>query len=135
MTPHAIRIDASLPEPVWSQIEDGVRRLVATRVLEPGASIPSVRELARELRVNPATVSRAYQSLVTQGVLEVRRGDGTFVADAPPTIRHAERERLLREAATRYASVALTLGVAREEATREVAAVWGAMAGGKGKSA
>ncbi len=56
-----LRIDPALPVPLWSQIEDGLRRRIATGALAPGAAMPSVRELAAELRINPATVVRAYQ--------------------------------------------------------------------------
>jgi len=76
-----LHVDPSSPEPIWCQIEAGVRRLVISRALAPGAPLPSVRDLARELRVNPATVARAYQRLTESGLVEVRRGDGTYVAD------------------------------------------------------
>jgi GntR family transcriptional regulator len=119
-----LRIDPSDPTPIWSQIEEGVRRLVASRALEPGHVVPSVRDLARELRINPATVARAYQRLTDAGVLTVRRGDGTYVADAPPAMSRAERTRILREAAGRYANLASTLGVAREDAEDALRASW-----------
>ena len=70
--------------------------------LAPGAAVPSVRDLARELKVNPMTVSKAYQRLSEAGVFEVKRGEGTFVAQAPPVMRRAETTRTLREAAGRY---------------------------------
>jgi GntR family transcriptional regulator len=54
-----LRIDPSDATPIWSQIEEGLRRLVASGALGPGAVVPSVRDLARELRVNPATVAKA----------------------------------------------------------------------------
>ena len=77
-----------------------------------------MRDLARELRINPATVAKAYQRLTEAGVLTVRRGDGTYVADKPPAMSKAERARLLREAAVRYASLAATLGVTRRGGRR-----------------
>jgi len=119
-----LRIDPKDPAPIWSQIEEGVRRLVASGALAPGAAIPSVRDLARELNVNPATVARAYQRLTEAGVLEVRRGDGTYVAEAPPPMSRTERSRILRDAATRYASLAATLGADEDEAGKALAAVW-----------
>ena len=119
-----IRIDPSDPTPIWSQIEEGLRRLVASGGLAPGAAVPSVRDLASELRINPATVARAYQRLTEAGVLTVRRGDGTYVADKPPSMSKAERARLLREAAVRYASLATTLGVSVDDATEAVEAAW-----------
>ena len=119
-----IRIDPSDPTPIWSQIEEGVRRLVASGSLAPGAAVPSVRDLASELRINPATVARAYQRLTEAGVLTVRRGEGTYVSDKPPSMSRAERARILREAAIRYASLAATLGVSREEAADAVEAAF-----------
>lgn len=119
-----LRIDPSDAAPIWSQIEEGLRRLVASGALAPGAAVPSVRDLARELRVNPATVAKAYQRLSEAGVLAVRRGDGTYVADAPPAMSRAERSKILREAATRYASLAATLGVGETEAAGAFADAW-----------
>ena len=127
-----LKVDARDALPVWKQIEDGVRRLVGSGTLRRGAVVPSVRDLARDLRVNPMTVSKAYQRLAEEGVLEVRRGEGTFVASVPPQLSRAERTRTLRDAASRYVGVASTLGVSRDEATREVAASWGAPARGGG---
>jgi len=108
------------PTPIWRQIEDGVRRLVASGALAPGAPVPSVRELARDLVVNPATVQKAYQTLADAGVLVVRRGEGTFVADRPPSLGRGELGRILREAAERYAGVATTAGATRAEALEAV---------------
>ena len=119
-----LRIDPSSATPIWSQIEDGLRRLVASGALKPGAAVPSVRDLAKDLRINPATVAKAYQRLTDAGVLTVRRGDGTYVADAPPAMSRAERARILREAAGRFADLASTLGVAREEADDALRAAW-----------
>ncbi len=119
-----LRIDPKDASPIWSQIEEGVRRLVASGALEPGAPVPSVRDLARELNVNPATVAKAYQRLSESGLLVVRRGDGTYVADAPPAMSRTERARILRDAATRYAALAATLGVTEEDAAGALAAAW-----------
>lgn len=127
MTPAAaprIRVNPSLPVPIWSQIEDGVRHLVASGALPPGAALPSVRDLAREQRINPNTVAKAYQRLVEAGVLESRRGEGTFVAERPPALPAAERTRLLKDGATRFASLAVTLGASRSEAAAVLAVEW-----------
>ncbi|HVR11246.1 MAG TPA: GntR family transcriptional regulator, partial [Thermoanaerobaculia bacterium] len=118
------RIDASDPRPIWRQIEESVRNLVASGALPPSASVPSVRELARGLAVNPATVAKAYQRLADAGVLAVRRGDGTFVAAAPPAITGEQRGERLRTEALRYASFAATLGASLEEAAAALAATW-----------
>jgi DNA-binding transcriptional regulator YhcF (GntR family) len=119
-----IRLNAALPTPLWSQIEDGVRHLVASGALAPGAALPSVRDLARSERINPNTVAKAYQRLVDAGVLESRRGEGTFVAERPPAMPAAERARALREGAVRYASLAVNLGATRGEAASVLAETW-----------
>ena len=122
-----LRIDSASSVPIWAQIEEGVRRLIATGSLVPGAGIPSVRELARELRVNPATVSKAYQRLSAAGVLVVRRGEGTYVSAEPPRIGTAERRRAVRDGAVSLAALAATLGTSREELLKTVAEVWDEM--------
>lgn len=111
-----IAIDPRDPLPLWRQLEEGVRNLVASGALAPGAAVPSVREMARDLAVNPATIAKAYQRLSDAGVLEVRRGEGTFVADGAPTLPRAERRRRLQQAARSYAAHAATLGLGVEEA-------------------
>ncbi len=115
-----LAIDPADAIPIWKQIEDGVRRLVVAGALTPGMAVPSVRELARDLRVNPATVSKAYQRLTDSGVLEVRRGEGTFVAARPAGSVSAERRELLADEARRYAESAAAIGATRDEAEAAV---------------
>ena len=112
------------PRPIWSQIEEGMRRLLASGVLAPGDPAPSVRDLSTELRINPATVSKAYQTLVGAGLLEVRRGEGTFVAAAPPSMRKSEQARLVRNAAMTFASFSITHGADRQVAHEAVDSAW-----------
>jgi GntR family transcriptional regulator len=117
-----LQIDPADAVPIWKQIEEGVHRLVATGALAPGTAAPSVRDLARELRINPATVAKAYQRLVEAGVLTVRRGEGTFVAQDLPDVSRSEKARTLKEAAFRYAGAAVTVGANREETLKQAAA-------------
>ncbi len=125
----SLHVDPSDSTPIWSQIEEGLRRLVASGALAPGAPVPSVRDLARELSINPATVAKAYQRLAEGGVLSVRRGDGTYVADSPPSMGREKRHRALREGALRYASLAATLGAAPPESAEELKAAWKLLSG------
>lgn len=123
--PSLFRIDPRDARPIWNQIEEGVRHLVARGALEPGASVPSVRDLAKELQINPATVSKAYQRLTDAGVLTVRRGEGTFVSEALPDLSDDRRSRRrLEEEAARYASLAVTLGASRVEAEEAFDTAW-----------
>jgi GntR family transcriptional regulator len=119
-----LRIDPRDAVPIWKQIEDSLRRMVGAGALAPGAAVPSVRDLARDLGVNPATVSKAYQRLCDAFVLEVRRGAGTFVSGSPPPLLRGERTRELKEAASRYVGVAATIGADLDEAVDHVRGVW-----------
>jgi GntR family transcriptional regulator len=113
-------INPSEAAPIWRQIEEGMRRMITLGTLGPGASVPSVRELAQQLRVNPNTVARAYQRLTDSGVFSVRRGEGTFVAETQPQLKKSEKSETLRDAATRYAGTALAVGASLEEASTEL---------------
>ena len=81
MTNSLFSIVTGSPEPIYRQLVDQVRRLVAGGQLAPGAALPSVREVAQQLTVNPMTVSKAYGLLELEGVLDRRRGVGMVVAE------------------------------------------------------
>ena len=115
-----LSVDPSDAVPLWKQIEENVRRLVASGALKAASAMPSVRDLARDLSINPATVTKGYQRLVDAGILVVKRGEGTFVAQKPPSLPRGEREKELEGGAMRYASLAVTLGAANEEAVEQV---------------
>lgn len=116
----ALSVDPSDAVPLWKQIEENVRRLVASGALRTGAALPSVRDLARDLSINPATVAKGYQRLVDAGILVVKRGEGTFVSEKPPSLPRGEREKELQNGALSYASLAVTLGVSNEDAVERV---------------
>lgn len=119
-----LRIDPRDARPIWRQIEEGVHHLVARGFWTAGAAVPSVRDLARDLQVNPATISKAYQRLTDAGVLTVKRGEGTFVAETPPSSSDSRRNGRLREEALRYASLAVTMGASLEEALANFESAW-----------
>jgi GntR family transcriptional regulator len=113
-------IDIKDAAPIWRQIEEGMRRMIAIGTLSPGDPVPSVRDLARTLQVNPNTVARAYLRLTDTGIFTVRRGEGTYVADQPAQLRKSERAGTLRDASMRYARAAMSVGASIEEAVGEV---------------
>lgn len=92
--------------------------------------MPSVRDLARDLQVNPATVSKAYQRLTDAGVLAVKRGEGTYVSETPPDLSSRERGKRLLQGAVRYASLAVTLGAGREETRGTLDDAWSSLGAG-----
>lgn len=75
-----LRIDPGDSAPIYEQIARQIQFAVASGTLPPGAMVPSVRELARQLAVNPNTVARAYRELQQQGILDPQRGMGLVVA-------------------------------------------------------
>ena len=75
------QLSTGTPEPIYAQIVRQVRAALAGGTLKPGARLPSVRALARELLVNPNTVQKAYAALERDGLVHSRRGAGTFVAE------------------------------------------------------
>ncbi|MBX7119874.1 MAG: GntR family transcriptional regulator [Gemmatimonadaceae bacterium] len=85
------RIDPRSPTPLYAQIADRIRLAVASGELPPGEPLPSVRALAAQLRVNPATVVQAYRDLEREKLVEMRQGSGTFIADLPADTRARER--------------------------------------------
>ncbi len=119
-----LHIDPSDSVPIWKQIEEGVLHLIATGTLGPNDPVDSVRELARKLRVNPLTVSKAYRRLADRGVLTVRRGEGTFVSSQPPKLAEKERQEKLQEAALRYAGQAKNLSADEEEILSAARRAW-----------
>jgi len=96
-----LRIDAASAVPIYAQVIEQIRTLVALRALRPGDQLPSVRELATSLRINRNTAAKAYQFLESSGVLETRAGQGTFVADNVTPWSEEERQRRLESSLER----------------------------------
>ncbi|MFI5402373.1 MAG: GntR family transcriptional regulator [Planctomycetota bacterium] len=113
-----LRVDPSGGEPVFQQIVDHVKREIATGRLKPEDRLPSVRDLAKELVINPNTIARAYQVLEAEGVTYSRRGTGTFIAERKAVMKGDERRRRFREAIEMALADAFHLGVSEEEARR-----------------
>ncbi len=113
---HFVSISTGSPEPIYRQLVEQVKRRVAAGQMRAGDEIPSVRELAQALAVNPMTISKAYSMLEAEGVLERRRGLSMVVAAqhrrAQPA---ASRIELLRPALERAAREARQLQLPRAE--------------------
>ena len=104
--------------PIYEQVKAGFRNLIVTGALAPGEKLPSVRELAVELAINPNTIQRAYKELEQEGVICSVPGKGSFVSDGDGAIRARRDEYFLRfdEAARELRS----LGVSAEELRRRI---------------
>src|SRR5436190_22301588 len=104
-------VDSTSPTPIYAQLDRSIRAAIATGALGNGAQLPTVRQLAVDLAVNANTVARVYAQLERDGVLETRRGVGTFVRESPsPQAARAHRERELRELIRRFVGDAAMLG-------------------------
>ena len=105
-------IDAKHPTPLYAQLERAIRFAIATDKLRIGEQLPTVRQLAVELRINANTVAKVYAELLRAGVLEARRGVGTFVSAAPEeaSFGRRDREKQLRELADHFIAETGTRG-------------------------
>jgi GntR family transcriptional regulator len=110
-------IDASDPLPLYAQLERAIRAAIATGRLRRGDKLPTVRQLAVDLRINANTVAKVYAELERAGVLETQRGVGTFVQEvAGVAASRPERERQLVALVDRFLGEAATLGFSADEA-------------------
>ena len=106
-----VSIDPRDPTPIYAQLERGLRAAIATSRLQPGDQLPTVRQFAVDLQVNANTVARVYAELERAGVIETKRGVGSFIS-ATPAQAHPprEHERRLRAFATRMLADAEAVG-------------------------
>jgi len=111
-----LSIDSRDPTPLYAQVERGLRAAIATGRVRPGDQLPTVRQLAVDLSVNANTIARVYAELERQGVLETRRGVGTFVAvSAGRAVPAREHRRLLAGFLTRVLADAAEAGFTMDE--------------------
>ena len=117
-------IDPRSPTPLYAQIADRIRLAVASGELRQGDGLPSVRALASQLRVNPATVVQAYRDLERARIVEMRQGSGTYVADVALETRTKERsnaaQRFVRQMLTEAARQGLSPADLRLALEREL---------------
>ena len=105
-----IQLDIKSGVPFYRQIIDQVKSAIATGRLEPGNRLPTVRQLAVDLSVNPNTVSRAYTELELTGLVETHMGTGTFVGQKKVEQDEVERRRILDEICQEFLSRASSHG-------------------------
>src|SRR4030095_7836837 len=114
-----VTIDARDKTPIYAQLERGLRAAMATSRLKPGDQLPTVRQLAVELRINANTVARVYADLERSGAIETRRGVGSFLAaNAEQARPPKEHEKRLRAFVTRVLSEAGANGFTVEEVVK-----------------
>ena len=114
------RLDPRLPTPLYAQISDRVRVAVAAGELAVGDALPSVRVLAAKLRVNPATVVQAYRDLEQEGIVEMRQGAGSFIAEVAAERRARSRATIARKLARDVLAEAARQGLSADELRRAI---------------
>ena len=108
-------LDLHTGVPVYRQLIDQVRAGIASGALSAGDQLPTVRQLAVDLAINPNTVMRAYRELELGGLLETHQGTGTFISDRKPEQQSAERERQLVQMVAEFAARAGAAGFTLED--------------------
>ena len=108
-------LDTKSGVPYYRQIIEQVKYGISRAELQPGDRLPTVRQLAVDLSVNPNTVIRAYREMEIEGVLETQQGSGTFVGTRGPEIDEVERQRMLDQVLTELLARASSYGFTLEE--------------------
>jgi GntR family transcriptional regulator len=116
-------LDPRRDTPLYQQLVQNVKAAVAKELLAEGDRLPSVRELASMIGVNPNTIAKSYRELEREGIIETRRGRGTFVAVQPITTSMEEKKRMLTEKLTPILVEAHYLDIDEEEMIRFVDAI------------
>jgi len=110
-------IDTNHPTPLYAQLERSIRFAIATGKLRIGEQLPTVRQLAVDLRINANTVAKVYAELERAGIVETRRGVGTFVNARPAeaSLSRRDREKQLRELADHFIGETGTRGFSLDD--------------------
>lgn len=120
-----IRIDKSARIPIHDQIKDQIIGLIHARQIQAGDQLPTIRALSIELAVNFNTVAHAYHELDAEGIIETRRGEGTFVASTPDEAEmQILRQKTLEKLVRGLLSEARRLGYTTAEVQQALAGHW-----------
>jgi GntR family transcriptional regulator len=111
-----LQIDHHSGQPIYRQVIDQIRRQVVAGQLREGEQLPSVRDLAAQLRVNPMTISKAYSLLEMEGLLERRRGVGLFVVSLRQDQAGRTKADMLEETLTKAVVTAIQLDIPEDQA-------------------
>lgn len=112
------QIDPHSGVPVYRQIMDQIKYYAAAGTLRPGSQLPSIRELAESLRVNPTTIVKAYSELQHSQIIEMIHGKGAFLSASAARLSDRERDKALRRLARQLAVEAAQMGASPTQAIR-----------------
>jgi|SRR6185312_10435501 len=120
MNEPGFRLDLRSGVPVYRQIIDQVLAGIASGALVPGDQLPTVRQLAVDLSINPNTVIRAYREMEIRGMLDTQQGSGTFISNRKVKVDGAERQRRLHQLAAEFVARAGEAGFTLRELFEEL---------------
>lgn len=118
--PFSFRLDADSGVPVYRQLIDQVAGAIASGSLIAGNQLPTVRQVAVDLAINPNTVMRAYRELEIRGILETQQGTGTFISSQKPKRPDADRQRQLTQLVSDFLARAGAAGFTVEELLEQI---------------
>lgn len=113
-----VRLDFKTGKPIYRQIMDGVKLVIVSEELSSEEKLPSVRGFAKQLRVNPATVAKAYNLLQQEGFIVLRQGQGAFVASPNNNLTKSEKNLRISQDIRDVCVKGIHLGVSRQELTK-----------------
>jgi GntR family transcriptional regulator len=119
-----VSVDHKSSTPLYVQLKEQLHLAVATGVLRPGDQLPTVRDLAVRLRVNPNTIARVYRELQAEGLFVSRQGSGTFVAEGAESVGQAEGRRILRQRLAEVGALAHGLDITAAELCQLAGEAW-----------
>ena len=109
-----MKIDFDASKPIYEQVIDGIKKQIARGEIEPGDKLPSQREMAKEIQVNPNTIQRAYREMELLDLVETKRGRGTFIKDDDKVIKEIN-EQMAHAAVKRFIDEMISIGFKKEE--------------------
>lgn len=110
-----ITINESSPIPIYQQITDGMRCEILAGVFGPDSRLPSIRELAVGLKVNPNTIARAYQDLANEGVIYFKRGQGAYVSPRSSDDLHRQARQEIAKHIVEIINIASSMGLDKDQ--------------------
>ena len=113
--PMFFHIDYNSSQPIYQQVIEQIKLTIVNGGLKPGERMPSIRELAKTLKINPTTAAKIYNELAHQGVLILRQGQGAFVAPKVVSLANEEIHRIVAEHVRKMLVEGLRFGLTREE--------------------
>ena len=117
----SLEIDSRSPLPIYAQLEDGIKGLIARGKLREGDQLPTVRQMAVELKINANTVAKVYASLENDGILLTKRGVGTFITKPTQKGTVRDRKRELTLLSEKFITDSMQLGFSFEEIVKFIA--------------